>query len=265
MHKRFSLIASLAAIVAVAIPVSAAVAGETVTGPDGNTQSIEAGVSPKALYKKTASPATLTVDVKTGATTGIPSPAVHDVIDFDRNLSLATKGLPTCNAALLQNTSTEVAERVCGKAKIGTGSATTLLPLGTLYTEPTKVTAFNGAPQGGKPVVLLHAYGTSPLQTTLVLVGTVSNLGTEGYGPRLDVTIPPLAGGVGVITDFNVKISRSWTYKGRKMSFVSAKCPAAKKLKYRGAFTYADSTTIEAGTTQSCTAKAEPKTKKSGG
>jgi hypothetical protein len=262
MHKRFTLIASLAALVAIAIPASAALAGETVSGPDGNTQSLEASVSPKALYKKTSSPASLNVEVKTGTTAGgVPNPAVHDVIDFDQNLSLATKGLPTCTASQLQNTSTEAAEAACGKAKIGSGNATTLLPLGVLYTEPTKVTAFNGAPQGGKPVVLLHAYGESPIQTTLVLVGTVTNLGKEGYGPRLDVTIPPIAGGSGVITDFKVKIQKSWTYKGKKMSFVNAKCPASKKLKYRGAFSFQDGTTIEAGTTQTCTPKPEPKKK----
>jgi hypothetical protein len=261
MRKRFILIASLAALVAIAIPVSAAIAGETVTGPDGNTQSIEATVAPQGLYKKTASPASLSVEVITGATSGIPSPAVHDVIDFDQNLTLATKGLPTCNASQLQNTSTEAAEKACGNAKIGTGTASTLLPLGTLYTEQTKVTAFNGVPQGGKPVVLLHAYGTSPLQTTLVLVGTVSSYGKEGYGPRLDVTVPPIAGGVGVITDFKVKIQKSWTYKGKKMNFVTARCPASKKLKYRGAFTYSDGTTIAATHTQACTPKAEPKKK----
>jgi hypothetical protein len=262
MHKRFTLIASVAALAILAIPASAALAGETVTGPDGNTQSIEASVAPSGLYMQTASPAALNVEVKTGKSDGgVPSPAVHDVIDFDQNLALATKGLPTCNAAQLQNTTTEAAELACGKAKIGSGSAITLLPLSVLYTEPTKVTAFNGAPQGGKPVVLLHAYGTSPLQTTLVLVGTVSNYGKEGYGPRLDVTIPPIAGGAGVITDFKVKIQKSWTYKGKKMSFVNAKCPASKKLKYRGAFTYADGTTIDADTTQSCTPKPEPKKK----
>lgn len=261
MHKRLILIASLAALVAIAIPVSAATAGETVTGPDGNTQSVEASVTPKALYKKIASPASLFVDVKTGATAGIPNPAVHDVIDFDQNLALATKGLATCNPSALQNTTTEAAERACGSAKIGSGTATTLLPLGALYTEPTVVTAFNGVPQGGKPVVLLHAYGTLPLQTTLVLVGVVSNYGKEGYGPRLDVTVPPIAGGVGVITDFNVKIQKSWTYKGKKTSFVNAKCPASRKLKYRGAFTYQDGTTIDAAHTQACTLKAEPKKK----
>jgi hypothetical protein len=264
MHKRLILIASLAALVAIAIPVSAAIAGETVTGPDGNTQSMEAAISPQALYKKTASPGSLFVDVKTGtigSTTGAPSPAVHDVIDFDQNLALASKGLPTCNAAKLQNTSTEAAERACASAIIGKGEATTLLPLGTLYTEPTKVTAFNGVPQGGKPVVLLHAYGTSPVQTTLILVGVVTNLGKEGYGPRLDVTIPPIAGGSGAITDFQVKIQKTWTYKGKKKSFINAKCPASRKLRYRGAFTYKDGTTITATHTQACTPKAEPKKK----
>lgn len=264
MHKRFISIASLAALVAIAIPVSAAMGGETVTGPDGNTQSIEATIAPKGLYKKTSTPGSLFVDVKTGTTgssNGAPSPAVHDVIDFDRNLALASKGLPTCSASKLQNTSTEAAEQACRGAIIGKGEATTLLPLGTLYTEPTKVTAFNGVPQGGKPVVLLHAYGTSPVQTTLVLVGIVSDYGKEGYGPRLDVTVPPIAGGSGAITDFHVTIKKTWTYKGKKMSFINAKCPASKKLKYRGAFTYKDGTTITATHTQACTPKAEPKKK----
>jgi hypothetical protein len=128
MHKRFTLIASLAVLAILAIPASAALAGETVTGPDGNTQSIEASVAPSGLYKKTASPVALNVEVKTGKSDGgVPSPAVHDVIDFDQNLALATKGLPTCSATQLQNTTTEAAELACGKAKIGSGSATTLL------------------------------------------------------------------------------------------------------------------------------------------
>jgi hypothetical protein len=45
------------------------------------------------------------------------------------------------------------------------------------------------------------------------------------------------------------------------VSFVNAKCPASKKLKYRGAFTYADGTTIDAPATQACRPKPEPKKK----
>jgi hypothetical protein len=263
MRKRFTLIAGLLAIVAAAIPVSGAIAGETVTGTDGNTQSIEATITPKGLYPKTSSPATLSVEVKTGTTSpsGLPSPAVHDVIDFDKGLSLQTKGLPTCALSSLQNKTTEEAEAVCGKAKIGSGSAITLIPAGSLVTEPTKVTAFNGVPKGGKPTVLLHAYGQAPLTTTLVLVGTVTNLNKEGYGPRLDVIVPPIAGGNGAITDFKVKINKTWTYKGQKESFVNATCSKSKKLKYRGAFTYADGVTIDATHEQACTSKTEPKKK----
>jgi hypothetical protein len=264
MRKRFTLIAGLLAIVAAAIPVSAAIAGETVTGTDGNTQSIEATITPKGLYPKTSSPATLSVEVKTGTTTatnGVPSPALHDVIDFDKNLSLQTEGLATCSAAKLQNTTTEQAEAACGKAKIGTGSASTLIPAGQVFNEPTVVTAFNGVPQGGKPTVLLQAYGQAPLTTTLVLIGTVTNLNKEGYGPRLDVIVPPIPGG-GAITDFKVKINKTWTYKGKKLSFVNAKCPKSKKLKYRGAFSYADGVTITATHEQTCTSKTEPKKKK---
>src|SRR4029077_6169187 len=197
MRNRFILIAGLAALVAIAIPVSAAIAGETGTGPDGNTQSMEAAVSPKALYKKTFSPASLFVDVRTGttnSTTGAPSPAVHDVIDFDQDLSLKTKGLPTCNSSKLQNTSTEAAERACGDAMIGSGEATTLLPLGTLYTEPTKVLAFNGVPQGGKPVVLLQVYGASPNHTAIIMLKVSSIAETDAQGQNYHQSTPPIAG-----------------------------------------------------------------------
>lgn len=262
MPKRSTLIAGIFAAAAVAIPASVAIAGPTVTGSDGNTQSLESIVSPSRLAKKTLTPGTLKVTVKTGTTSasGVPSPAVHDVIDFDKNAAIFTKGLATCSEAALQSTSTEVAEQKCGKAKIGTGTGTALLPLASGPTpEVTKVTAFNGVPKGGKPVVLLHAYGTSPLQTTLVLTGVVSSYNKEGYGPRLDVTVPLIAGGSGAITFFQVTINKKWNYGGKKVSFISAKCPASRKLKTRGAFTFKDGVTLTALTTQSCTQAPEPK------
>jgi hypothetical protein len=47
-------------------------------------QSIEASVAPKVLYKKTASPAALNVEVKTGKSDGVvPSPPVHDGTTID--------------------------------------------------------------------------------------------------------------------------------------------------------------------------------------
>lgn len=254
MRRRPFLVAA-SAVLAAAIAASAASAGPTVTGPDGNTQSIDSQIRPKRLSKTKFTPGTLEVTTLTTSTTdpnGVPSPAIHATIDFDRNARLYTKGLPTCDPGKLQNQSTETAERACSSAKIGTGHAIAYLKAGKVYEVPQTVTAFNGVPQGGKPTIVLHTYGTTPLQVSLVLEGTVSNYGKEGYGPRLDLNVPLLAGGTGALKEFNVKIDKQWRYKGEKRSFISAKCTGSKKLKARGTFTYRDGQALTAYSKQGC-------------
>ena len=255
MPRRPFLIAAVA-VLAVSAAATAAVAGPTVVGPNGNTQLIDSQIRPKKLSKKVFTPGTLKVRTLTTSTTaanGVPVPAVHATIDFDRNAKLYTKGLPTCNPSQVQNQSTEIALRVCGRAKIGGGTAVALLAVGpTVYTVNQTVTVFNGKPKGGKPVVILHTYGTTPIQVTLVLVGTVSQYNKEGYGPRLDLDIPLIAGGTGALKEFQVKIDKKWTFKGKKRSFLSAKCPNSKKLKARGKFTFRDGESLTAFSKQSC-------------
>lgn len=254
MRKHSFPIVGFVSMLAAAIAASAALAGPTVSGPDGNTQAVDIKVAPKKLSKTVLTPATLQVTTKTTTTTaanGVPSPAIHAVIDFDKNAKLYTKGIPTCDPAELQSTSTEVAEQFCSKAKIGTGTATALLASGQVFTVNQVVTAYNGVPQDGRPTVLLHTYGTTPIQTTLVLVGKVSNYNKEGYGPRLDLDIPKIAGGTGALTDFQVKIDEKYAFKGKERSYVSAKCTSGK-LKARATFTYLDGQQLTALSTQSC-------------
>jgi hypothetical protein len=252
MRRRPFLIAGTAALV-VAIAAATAIAGPTVNAPDGNTQSIDSLIGPKKLSKTKMTPATLQVTTLTTSTTKpIPSPAIHATIDFDKSAVLFTKGLPTCDPSKVQNQSTENAERACRSAKIGSGHAIAYLQAGQLYEVQQTVTAFNGVPKGGKPTVILHTYGTTPLQTTLVLVGTVLNYNKEGYGPRLELEIPLIAGGTGALKEFEVKIDKKWTYKGVKRSFISAKCPNSKKLKARGKFDYRDGESLTAFSKQTC-------------
>lgn len=254
MRKHSFPIVGLAAILAAAIAASAALAGPTVSGPDGNTQAIDVKLAPKKLSKSILTPAAIQVTTKTTTTTaanGVPSPAIHAVIDFDKNARLYTKGIPTCDPSKLQATSTEVAEQLCGNAKIGSGAATALLAAGQVYTVNQVVSAYNGVPQGGQPTVILHTYGTTPVQTTLVLVGKLSNYNKEGYGPRLDLDIPKIAGGSGALTDFQVKIDKKYSFKGKKRSFISAKCISGK-LKARATFSYLDGEQLTALSTQSC-------------
>jgi hypothetical protein len=118
----------------------------------------------------------------------------------------------------------------------------------------TTITAFNGKPQGGKPVILLHTYAQQPVQTTLVLVGVVKSYNKQGFGARLDVSIPLIAGGQGAITGFHVKVSKKYSYKGKQRSYISATCPT-KSWKSRGQFVFRDGESLTPVAKGKCTPK----------
>jgi hypothetical protein len=93
-----------------------------------------------------------------------------------------------------------------------------------------------------------------------VLIGAVSNYNKEGFGARLDVSIPLIAGGQGAITGFHVKIFKTFRYKGKKRSYVSAAC-LTKKLKARGQFVFRDGESLTPTVAQKCVQKPEGKGK----
>ncbi len=258
MRKRLTLTASLAVAV-LALAATAALAGAPPAGPDGNVQDMKATFSPSKLSSTKFQPAVLNVVTDLSTTTaanGVPVPAIRAVLDFDKSIQLFTKGIPTCSNAKLQNQSTDLAKAACPKSIVGGGAATVLLPVGsTVFTENVTVTAFNGVPQDGKPVLLLHTFGATPVQVATVLTGVISNYNKQGYGPRIDIQIPAIAGGTGALTHFQTKVNKKYTFKGQKRSYVSAKCPSNKKLHYRGAFTFADNVTLTPVHFQKCTQK----------
>jgi hypothetical protein len=267
MRKRLTIAAAMAVgVTALAVAAAFAAQSPVLNAPDGNTQSMAVTITPQKLFKKIAEPVTL--DVKTATTTtnpnankGAPIPAVEAIVDFPKGVQIFSKGYPTCDSALLQNASTEAALEACKKAKIGGGDGTADLVVGErIFPVGTTITAFNGKPVGGKPVILLHTYSQSPIQTTLVLIGAVSQLNKEGFGPRLDVSLPLIAGGQGAITGFHVKIFKKFRYKGKLRSYVSATC-LTKTMKSRGKFVFKDGESLTPSVKQSCTQKPEGKGK----
>jgi hypothetical protein len=256
MRKRLTWTTGIAVA---GIMAAAAAAYAVGPGPDGNVQDMTAKFTPKKLSKSKLQPVTLSVTTDLSSTTaanGVPVPATSTVIDFDKNAQLFTKGIPTCNVVNLANQTTDAAKAACPKSIVGSGAATVLIPVGTqVFTEPVTVTAFNGVPQGGKPVLLLHTYGATPVQVATDLTGTISNYNKQGFGPRLDVLIPPLAGGTGALTHFETTVNRTFNYKGKKRSYVSAKCPNSKKLKARGTFTFLDGQALTVPVSQKCSQK----------
>jgi len=244
MRKRLTLVVAMAVSVATAVAgYSFAASSPTLTGADGNTQSMAVNITPNKRSKTRAQPVKLEVKTATTSVTaanGVPSPATRAIVDFPKGLSIFSKGYPRCNPGKLANTSTEAALEACKRAKIGGGTGTADLVVGSkVFPVTTAITAFNGTPQGGKPVVLLHNYSQTPIQTTIILIGVVKNYNKQGFGARLDVTLPLIAGGQGAITGFQVKIAKTYKYKGKKRGYVNATCPT-KKWKARGEFDFLD-------------------------
>jgi len=252
IRRRLTLTVSLAVAAATALAVTAA---GVPTAPDGNTQTIRVTVSPRKLPNKRFAPAVIKLKTRTTTTTnpnGVPVPAKRAIVDFDDDIRLFTRGVPRCAAGKLGNTSTRAALAVCGKAKVGAGIATVLLPVGNqVFVEQAAVTAFNGRPKGRRPVILLHSYGRTPIQVTLVLIAVVRNYGRQGFGPRLDVSIPPIAGGTGALTTFEVAVRKKFKLRNKLRSYVSARC-RGKRIKARGKFVFFDGEALTDRSVQRC-------------
>jgi hypothetical protein len=258
MRKRSISIIAAIAVTAVAVAASVAVAG-TVTGSDGSSLSTDVKLSPKKLSKTVPTPAAVKFASKSTTTNsdGMLNPLAKIAVDFDKSGTYSARGLPTCHAKALLSKEPRDAERICGKARIGSGkivASVSFIGAPPLDAEA-EALVFNGVPKGGKPTVVLYAYGKSPVAASYVVSGVVSKYRKAGYGSRFEVQFPELFGGSGAVREFNFKIDRKFTYKHKKRSVISAKCPSSKKLKLRVVATYKNGETITVPSTQRCTPK----------
>ncbi len=282
MRKRKHLIWVLG--LALALGVSAVAVG---AGNTDNTQEMAVTVTPSKQAKHrfgNAKLRSLTTTGTNGTGAYAITPVDHAVIYYDKDIKFDTKGVPQCSKSLAGLTTAQ-AKATCGKAIIGKGQAVVKITGNpALPDTPTTITAFNGKPSGGKPVILLHVYspslGTSNVQ---VLVGKLIRIKGK-YGWKLDVTVPQLLAGTAttvfdvtvqhkpVVTKRTKVIHKTIRRHGRKIRkrikktirtkhyYVSAKCSHGKWF-YRGTFHYksnggpAKEGTLPASSTQPCTAK----------
>jgi hypothetical protein len=242
-----------AALLVAAAAVASVAAGDTVTA--GNvTIGIEGVISPTKLSKTTPTPITLTVSgtVKTGD--GSHPPALKTIaLEFDKNGSIYTKGLPTCDPSKLTATLTAQAKKICGPALVGTGtvSADILFPEQAPFSASGPLLIFNGKPKGGKPVLVFHVHANVPAPTTFVTTGVISKASGK-YGTSTEIAIPTIVSGQGSLTSFKATLHKTWTYKGEKKSLLYAKCPTGSLFAH-GEFAFADGTKIAGDVAKQCT------------
>jgi len=250
MGKWIAIGAVALAVVAASSLASAATVrvGTLVLHADG-------GFEPRVLPKRRFAPIHFQGYGQIKTTDGsTPPPLRHVKLEFDRDGRLTTTGLPRCGIGKLEGATTKQARRRCRAAIVGSGHVAAVVNLVGLAQIRLRVplTLFNGPRRGGNPVVLGHARAPFPISETYVIVAPVERRHGGIYGYRSEFDIPPIAGGLGSLTRIDARIGRRYNARGRRLSYVSARC-SDYILQTRGSFSFADGTVIYGDAFKTCT------------
>lgn len=255
---RRSIVMALLAAGAVTVASMASAAGNDKprTVSAGNLEvTFNGGFNPNTLPKRTLAPIALNVAGKVSTKDGSHPPALKEaLIETDKNGSVTTIGLPRCTAGKLQAQDTRSAESICRTAIIGKGVTNVEIALPEQKPIPVKsdLLVFNGGTSGGVTTFFIHAFITVPTPAAIVTAVKIKKISNGRYGLLSVAKIPKIAGGNGAVTSFSLLINKKYTYKGKKLSVLSAKCPDGK-LQARGTALFADGTKASAGIVRTCT------------
>ena len=215
-------------IALLAILVVAAVAQGELEQSGNLRLTINGGFKPHALPRNKPAPVTATLDASITTVDGSRPPQLRRIsFAINRYGLLSTRGLPTCDAGQLEATTTEVALERCGGARVGHGrfGANVDFPNRPPIPVEGKMLAFN-ARVNGRPGLLLHINGSNPVQATFVLPFKISHPKTGKFGTVFATVIPRIASDLGYVTDVSLTFGRRYSFKGERMSFLSARCAA---------------------------------------
>jgi len=240
------------------VGVGSAGAEKPVTAEAGSVLfTFNGGFSPRALPKKSLAPITLSASGQIATKDGGHPPALKEaIVETDKNGAVNVKGLPACKAGQLQSRDTAAARKACPKAIIGHGKTTVevALPEQKPILVNSALTVFNGGQSGGTTTFYIHAFFSAPISGAIVTTVKIKKVHHGRYGLKSVATIPKIANGSGSVKSFDLTIGRTFTYKGKKESVLSARCSDGKLQAY-GTAVLADGTRASAAIIRPCTSK----------
>jgi hypothetical protein len=208
-----------------------------------------------------------TLDVRLGPATDdpatsdpVPPKASQVRVDLSQGITVDGSKFPECTQAQLEGLEPAAAQAACGNtapkkknALIATGDATA--QIGTTVLAANAL-AFNG-PSGA---VIVYARVESISTTTIVpcQLGTAPD--QTKFKTRFTCDVPPLAGGAGALTSFNLKFDRvekkvkkkHGKKKKKFFSIVFGECPASGVFNFAVSWDYTDHASETREITQSC-------------
>lgn len=255
--RRLAVFASLL----IAVPLGAALARAEIAGEGGLYVSFAGGFAPRSLPRDRDVPVTVRLHTSIKTADGSRPPHLRRIsFEVNRYGRISTVGLPACRPSLLESTDPATALSRCRGALVGRGDfyANVEFPDRPPFPVHGRMLAFNGRSSTGRPAILLHVYGSTPVDVTVVLVFTIRHPDKGKFGTVLSTRIPRLASDLGYVTDVSLKFNRTYRYRGRERSFLSARCaapvgfPGAIFSFTRGTFVFAGEKRISTTLTRNC-------------
>jgi len=234
--------------------------GAEVNQHDGLRVSFDASIAPRTLPRDRPAPITVRLVGSIATVDGSRPPALQELsIAVNRAGKLSTRGLPTCAASALQQTTTEAALAACREALVGHGifGASVDFPDAPKIPARGKVLVFNAHVKGHRGM-LLHLYGSSPVRAAFVLPFEISQVRGGKFGTVFSTRIPTLASGLGYITELQLTIGRRYSFEGKRRSLLSANCAAPSGFTVgffelaRATFSFSDGKQVVGGPSRIC-------------
>ncbi len=185
-------------------------------------------VKPFKLPRHGTAPIAVFVSGHVAATDGGVPPQLQKLtIDVNRNGLLQSEGLATCPLGRIKTASSSQALSLCGDALVGSGRfwASVVFPDQRPYPSRGRLLIFNGR-EHGRAVLYAHIYTTQPFTTSFVIPFDEKPVHKGPYGTELTASLPKALGSWGFVDRIKLTLRRRYTYRGRRLSFFNADCPA---------------------------------------
>jgi hypothetical protein len=219
----------LTAIAAVATALAAAAIAQGEVEQQGDiVVNFGGGISPRALPRTGTAPVAVKIASSFKSAEGAdPPPQLKSIsIGINRRGKIFDRGLPTCRVREIQPATIVAAKRLCGGAIVGSGHVAVRVHLANQspFTFKGPMLVFHAKRSGGVRHLLAQVYGRKPPSAFVLNFRIVEEPGE--FGTVIKTSLPQSASKWAFVTQFHMKLQRTYAYGGKKRSYVSAGCAA---------------------------------------
>ena len=221
--------------------------------------SLDGGISPRKLPRDHRAPVAVHLEGGIRTADDSPLPRVNKLtLELAWRGKLDTHGLPLCPQGRLRGVDTEQAAESCRGALVGSGRlyAKIFVPNQAPFGIRANLLAFNGRSNAGRRAVLLHAYASDP-PVSFIIPFTVRRQ-KGAFRTVLVATIKRAVGTWPHVGSFRIDVARSFMYRGKRRSYLSASCPVPPHFTAgflslaRATYTFAGGDELTTETVRSC-------------